>query len=173
MGQRSVISTCLAGSPVEDLTDDVEHLALGDVAHGHRDLVAGVADFLTADHAVGRLQRDGANEVVTEVLSDLEGDLVRLAVDRDGGLQRVVDVGNRVVGELDVNDRTRDACDAADDRRDRGRVRLVCGEAHGFFSFVFFRNSVYLPDDRASAPPTISAICCVISAWRALLRRRV
>ncbi len=43
-----------------------------------------------------------------------------------------------------------------------GAVRVI------FVSFLM----VYLLE-RASAPPTISAICCVISAWRALLRRRV
>ena len=37
---------------------------------------AGVADLLAADEAVGRLQRDGAHEVVAEVLGDLERDLV-------------------------------------------------------------------------------------------------
>ena len=44
---------------------------------------AGVAHLLAADQAVGRLQRDGADEVVAEVLGDLEGDLGRLAAERD------------------------------------------------------------------------------------------
>ena len=46
---------------------------------GTRDRLAGVAHLLAADEAVGGLQRDGAHEVVAEVLRDLERDLVRLA----------------------------------------------------------------------------------------------
>ena len=104
----------LAGLGVEHLADDVEDLALGDVADGNRDRLAGVAHLLAADQAVGRLQRDGADEVVAEVLGDLEGDLGRLVADRDRRLERVVDVGDRVVRELDVDDGAGDARDAAD-----------------------------------------------------------
>jgi hypothetical protein len=39
----------LAGLAVQHLADDVEDLALGDVADGHRDRLAGVADLLAAD----------------------------------------------------------------------------------------------------------------------------
>ena len=120
----------LAGSRVEHLAGDVEDLALGDVADGDRDRAAGVAHLLAADHAVGRLERDGADEVVTEVLRDLEGDLGRVVTDGDRGLQRVVDLGDRVVRELDVDDGPGDTRDAADD----SRVGLLGGEAHGFFS---------------------------------------
>ncbi len=67
------------------------------------------------------LQGDGANEVVTEVLCNLERDLVCVVTDGDRGLQRVVDAGNRVVRELDVDDRAGDAGDAAD----AGRLRSV------------------------------------------------
>ncbi len=74
IGQRSVISIGLAGLAVQHLADDVEDLALGDVADGHRDRLAGVGDLLAADEAVGGLQRDGADEVVAEVLGDLERD---------------------------------------------------------------------------------------------------
>ena len=73
----------LAGLGVEHLADDVEDLALGDVADGHRDGGAGVAHLLAADEAVGRLERDRADEVVAEVLGDLERDLGRLVADRD------------------------------------------------------------------------------------------
>src|SRR5206468_512234 len=72
---------------VQDVARDVEHLALGDVADGNRDGAARVADLLTADEAVGRLQGDRADEVVTEVLCDLEGDLLSAVADDDGGLQ--------------------------------------------------------------------------------------
>ena len=157
MGQRSVISNLLARLGVEDLADHVEDLALGDVADGNRDGLTGVAHLLTANHAVGRLEGDRADQVVTEVLCDLESDLDRLVAERDRGLQGVVDVRDRVVRELDVDDRARDACDAPDDRG----PSLGCGGGgHIFVSFLM----VYLLDERASAPPTISAICCVISA---------
>ena len=68
----------LAGLGVQYLTDDVEDLALGDVADGNRDRLAGVANLLAANQSVGRVQGDGAHQVVTEVLGDLERDLVRL-----------------------------------------------------------------------------------------------
>ena len=162
----------LAGLGVEDLADDVEDLALGDVADGHRDRAAGVAHLLAADEAVGRLERDGADEVVAEVLGDLERDLGGLVVDRDRRLERVVDVGDRVVRELDVDDGAGDARDAADGAASPSR-RVSAVVAVGVIVFVFSFVWSYLPDASASAPPTISAICCVISAWRALLRRRV
>ena len=40
---------------------------------GHRDRAAGVGDLGAADQAVGRLHRDGADQVVAQVLGDLEG----------------------------------------------------------------------------------------------------
>ncbi len=143
----------LAGLEVQDVTGDVEHLALGHVADGHRDGAAGVAHLLAADHPVGRLQRDGAHEVVAEVLGDLEGDLGRVVADHDRRLQRVVDVGDRIVRELDVDDRAGDACDAPDDRR------LGLFGSGGGSHCLSLSVWSYLPDARASAPPTISAIC--------------
>ena len=134
------------------------------LGQAHRDRAARVTDFLTTDDTVGGLERDGADEVVAKVLCDLEGQLAGLALDRDRGGQRVVDVGDRVMRELDVDDGAGDARDAADDRGLLGG----CGGSHGHS----LSCQVYLPDARASAPPTISAICCVISACRALLRRR-
>src|SRR5690606_2253037 len=147
--------------------DHVEDLALGDVADGNRDGLAGVAHFLATDDAVCGLEGDGTDQVVAEVLCNLERDLSRLFADRDRGLQCVVDVRNRVVRELDVDNRTVDACDAPGDR---GR-RLVSRSGGGHFFVSFLR--VCQLDASASAPPTISAICWVMSAWRALLRRRV
>ncbi|WP_454261979.1 hypothetical protein [Pseudoxanthomonas mexicana] len=98
------------------------------------------------------------------MLGDLERDLGGLTVDRDRRLQRVVDVGDRIVRELDVDDRAGDACDAPDDRR-----LGLFGGGGGSFVVCLFRCGLdavaaYLPDASASAPPTISAICWVISA---------
>jgi hypothetical protein len=112
----------LAGSRVQHLTDDVEHLALGDVADRHRDRVTAVAHLLAADETVGRLERDRTHEVVAEVLGDLEGERHRLAGKGDLGLQRVVDLGDRVVRELDVDDRAGDAGDASDSAGGLGRA---------------------------------------------------
>src|SRR5690606_38059968 len=122
-----------------------------------RDGLACVANFLAADDTVGRLQRDRSDEIVAEVLCDLERDLGGLFADDDRGLQRVVDFRNRIVRELDVDDRARDACDAP---ADRGASRSCGGGGHIFVSFLM----VYLLAERASAPPAISAICCVSSA---------
>jgi hypothetical protein len=112
----------LATLVVEDVADDVEHLALGDVAHGNRDRLTRVAHLLAADESVGRVQRDGADQVVSEVLCDLEGDLGGHVTDGERGLEGVVDAGDRVVGELDVDDGAGYAGDAAD-AGGRGHIR--------------------------------------------------
>ena len=104
---------------VERLAERVPDVALGDVADGHRDRVAGVAHLGAADEAVGRLHRDGAHHVVADVLGDLEGQgavaatLLALA-EVDVDVQRVVELGHRLDGELDVDDRAGDAGHAAD-----------------------------------------------------------
>ena len=103
----------LTGGSVENVTRDVENLALGDVAHGNRNRCSRVAHFLAAHEAVGGLQSDGTNHVVTEVLGNLERQLGRFLADNDVGLQGVVDAWNRVVRELNVNNRTRHAGDTA------------------------------------------------------------
>jgi hypothetical protein len=51
-----------------------------------------------ADQAVGRLQADGADAAVADVLGDLEGQRRGLALDRERHLERVVDLGHRVGG---------------------------------------------------------------------------
>ena len=62
---------------VQRLAEGVEDVALGDVADRHRDRAAGVGDLGAADQAVGRLHRDGAHQVVAQVLGDLEGQRLR------------------------------------------------------------------------------------------------
>jgi hypothetical protein len=94
----------LAVLEVQAVADDVEDVALGDVADGHRDRLAGVRDRHAAHEPVGRLHGDGAGHVVADVLRHLERQRGRLAeqlvVDRQG----VVDLGHRVGRELDVDD---------------------------------------------------------------------
>ena len=116
IGQRSVISSD-DSVDVERLAEGVEDVALGHVADRHRDRRAGVAHRGAADQAVGRLHRDGADHVVADVLGDLEGQRAcapRSVAEVDVDVQRVVDLGHRVGGELDVDDRADDADDPAD-----------------------------------------------------------
>lgn len=101
---------------VQHLTQGVEDLALGEVADGDGDALARVGHRGLADQTVGRLHRDGTDEAVTQVLRDLEGQGLQLAVlgrvcDLD--LEGVVDLGHGVDGELHVDDRADDPGDAA------------------------------------------------------------
>jgi hypothetical protein len=79
-------------------------VALGHVADRHRDGAAAVGDVRAAGQAVGGLQGDRADHVVTQVLGDLEGhglgDLGQIDLHRQGVEQR----GHRVAGELHVDD---------------------------------------------------------------------
>ena len=108
----------LALFEVQHVAGHVEHVALGDVADGHGDRGAGVGDGGATHEAVGRLQRDGTHEVVTEVLGNLEGHRegrLALALAREVHLdgQRVVQRRDAVRGKLDIDDRADDACDAS------------------------------------------------------------
>jgi hypothetical protein len=141
---------------VQGLADRVEDVALDAVADRDRDRLTGVEHRRAADDAVGRLQGDGADHVVADVLGDLEGQRPLLPAERNLDLQGVVDLGHRLDRELDVDDGARDAGDPA---RRRGRCGLFYGSSHG--------GSHSLPADvsaSAFAPPTISLISCVISA---------
>ena len=116
-----------AGLTIEHLADDVEDLALCGVSDGDRDRSAGVAHLLAAHEAVSGLESDGANEVVTEVLGDLERDLVRVLANGDRGLERVVDAGDGIVRKLDVNNGAGDPGDASDSGvLSRGLVSRGC-----------------------------------------------
>ena len=122
----------LALGEVEDLADDVEDLALGDVTDGHRDRQARVAHLRAADEAVGGLEGDGAHERVPEVLLDLERHregALALALRRhvDVDLEGVVDLRDLVRRELDVHDGPDDPRDPADAGRAGGRGRRVDG----------------------------------------------
>ena len=102
----------LALLEVEAVAEHVEHVALGDVADGHGDGVAGVAHLRAADEAVGRLQRDGADHAVADVLGDLEGEHPLVVAELQVDLELVVHLGHRVARELDVDDGPDHAGDA-------------------------------------------------------------
>src|SRR5699024_2409829 len=160
----------LALGEVERIAGDVEDLALGDVAHGHGDGGAGVAHLATAHQAVGGLQRHRTHQVVAQVLSGLQGDLVLLAAQVDGGLERVVHLRQGVRGELDVEHGPDHAGDPAHARlAGCGRRTLVCGSSHDDAS-VWCEGQLAA---RASDPETISLRSWVISACRAWLASRV
>src|SRR5699024_8186478 len=105
------------------------------VADGHGVRAAGVLHLGAADDAVRRLEGDGADHVVADVLGDLEVDPVGGLVggERDLGGQEVVLVGHGVDAELDVDDRAGDAGDAPDPTRGGG-VLFGDGGSHGSLS---------------------------------------
>jgi hypothetical protein len=121
----------LALLEVEDVAGGVEHLAQGDVADRHRDGATRVQHRGAAHEPVGGLQRDGADHVVADVLSDLEVDVLHLAAELYLGAQQVVLLRDPVRRELDVDDRTGDPGDPA-----AGAAALLLdlvegGECHG------------------------------------------
>ena len=98
---------------VDGLAHDVEQAAERGVSHRHHDgLPVGDAAHAAAQ-AVGAAHGDRAHRVVADLLFDLKGlDEPVVHGDRDG----VVDFGQIAVGEDEVDDRTDDGRDGADDR---------------------------------------------------------
>ena len=98
IGQRSVISIfspglALSRSPVAFQTWPLVTSPTGTL------MPSPVSrDGQAADQAVGRLHRDGAHGVVTDVLGDLEDEGARLAVEGEVDLERVVDLGHLLAG---------------------------------------------------------------------------
>ena len=80
--------------------------------------------------------------------------------------QRVVELGQVIGLELDVEHRA----DDLDDLADRSRGGSCC---HGTNALGIWSDAVARLPYSAAAPPTISAISCVICAWRAVLYVRL
>ena len=154
---------------VHDVAGGVEHLAERLVADGDRDGPAGVGDRRAADDAVGRAQADRADQAVTDVERDLEGQRLVDTVDRGVDLERVVHLRDRVARELDVEHRADDASDPAVARLSRRRSSWLrsLGGRHLSHSLPAVASA------SALAPPTISLISWVIPACRAWLAVRV
>src|SRR4051794_10748701 len=133
---------------VDRLPEEVEDAAQGLVAHRHRDRTAGIDDLVAAAKAVGGVHRDGLHPIVAEMLLDLEHEVDRVATVALGhlDLERVVDLGEVLVGEHDVHD-------------DAGH--LLDPPYALTVSVVVSHSSPY---PSASAPATTSKISCVISA---------
>ena len=109
---------------VEGFTQNVEDVSLDAVTNWDGDRSTGVLYGGATNQAVGGLQGNCTNEVVTQVLGGLERDLTGLACEGDLTGQCVVDRWDRVGRELDVHDRTDHASDAAGCARRRGRCRF-------------------------------------------------
>ncbi len=90
-------------SHVQRLSEDVEDVSLDDVADRHGDGGTRVHHSGTADKSVGRLQGDGANDVVAEVQGNLERDRLGLTVESNLGGECVVNRGDCVSREFDVD----------------------------------------------------------------------
>jgi hypothetical protein len=84
----------------------------GRLADGHADADAGVAHFLTAHQAFGRIHGDAAHGLLAEVLRDLDDEVFGLIVDRRvGDAQRIVDRRHIAAFEFHVDDRSDDLTD--------------------------------------------------------------
>src|SRR5207248_6122366 len=106
----------------------------------------------------------------TQVLCYLHRQRLGVLAQRHIHVQRVVDVGHVVGRELDVDHRADDPGDQA------GLAGAALAVAGGVLYGCGHDDAHSLPAiDSASAlaPPTISLISCVISAWRALFASRV
>src|SRR5262249_27547309 len=130
------------------LTDDVEDSAQRFLAHRNQNRATGIDDRHTASEAIGGRHGDRTHLAFTEMLGDLEHELLRVGADvfilDSGHLERVIDCGQLAGLELDVDHRTDDLDD----------LPLTHAPA---------------PCLSASAPPTMSSNSLVIFSWRALL----
>src|SRR6476661_5182623 len=116
---------------VQGLAQDVEDVALDAVADGDGDRGTGVNHVGSADQAVGRLQRDGANEVVAEVQRNFEGDGLGLTVESNLRGECVVNRGDCVSREFDVDNRANNTCNTAGGT---GRCGYVFGSSGSHLS---------------------------------------
>ncbi len=138
------------GPLVHRLAEDVQDATERRGADGDGDRAPGVVDGHPTHDGVGGAHRDGTDLIAPDVLLHLGDDadgLPALGGGRD--LERVVELGKVTGGELDVEDGSDDLDDLADGGGGGG-------------------SHVGQPWS-AEAPPTISAISCVICAWRARL----
>ena len=145
---RPALDACRdLGAHVDRLAEDVEEATECCRAHRDRDRGTSVAHVHAADDRVGGAHRDGADLIATDVLLHLghHADLLtRLGGRAD--LERVEELGEVAGFERDVDDRSDDLDDLTDVSAGGG------SGSHG--------NQPW----SAEAPPTISAISCVICA---------
>ena len=106
-------------------------MALDAVADRDGDGRAGVHYVGAADESVGGLQGDGANEVVTQVQGDLERDGLGLTVESNLRGECVVNRGDCVSREFDVDNRANNTCNTAGST---GRCGYVFGSSGSHLS---------------------------------------
>ena len=158
---RPVVEPLSVTRFVQAVAERVEHVALDAIADGHRDRRTRVGDLDATDESVGRLHRNCADQVVTEVLRHFEGQRLSHLLIGDLRVQRVEKLRHGPARELDVDDWASDA-----DHATCG-LGIFCGGSH--FLFVLFASgdvsiAVYRASASAFAPPTISLISWVIWA---------
>ncbi|GAF25605.1 transcriptional regulators [Moorella thermoacetica Y72] len=130
---------------VNGFSQDVKEPSQGSPAYRYGDWLAGVNGLHPSLQAVGRGEGHAADGVVAQVLHGLHGYINLIGFNGDG----VIQVGQPVAGEFDVNHRANNL---------------------DHLSFVQTCPLLYF---KASAPATISRISLVMAAWRARLKDRV
>jgi hypothetical protein len=92
---------------VDGRAENIHDAAEALLPHRHHDRRTGVGDFHAAFHAVGRTERDGADQSITKLLLHFERqtDLVLL--------QSIVNLGHVLARELDVHHGANDLNDFA------------------------------------------------------------
>ncbi len=150
------------GGPVVDrVADHVEDAAEALGADGHLDGGARVAHGHPADQTIGRVHRDRAHGALAEVLRDFERQVVSHVRDAGvGQLERIEDLGQLAVGELDVDDRPDDL-----DHFAEARGGAVCGGGgtggerrlgHGARVYHGVNGSSIIDDARCASPPSFA-----------------
>ena len=115
-GSLSADGTQLVHGLANDVHDPSQYFAAHEHGNG-----TGVLHCLTAGEAIGGVHRDAANGVLTEVLGDLDNQVVFLVVDEGVGQgEGREDVGELSGGKLHIDDGTCDLYDLA------SVVRHVC-----------------------------------------------
>ena len=147
------------GTVVDRVTEHIENATECCGTDGHHDRAAGVHHFHPAHHGVGTAHRNGAHLIAADVLLHFERDLdVRAVWQRLVDAERVVQLGKVIRFEFDVEHRADDLHHLA------GHRRGSCCCCHMKIRLgVSGRGTDYQPWS-AAAPPTISAISCVICA---------
>ena len=150
---------------VDRVAEHVENSSERSLADWNRDRAAGVLDFHPADDGVGRRHRHRAHLVAADVLLHLDDDVnVGAGIGLLTDAQSVVKLGQVLGLEFDVEH-------GSDDLDHLPEIHLLrLGSSWLFFLGADGRSHDY--PCNAEAPPTISAISCVICAWRARLNVR-
>ena len=148
---------------VQHVPRHIPDMSLGDIAYRHRDRGTRVTHLSTAAHAISGFQGNGPDQVVPDVQGSLQRDHLLVAQHFSLDMKRVADLRYLVSRELNIHDRADDPGNTTDTHR-CGRI---CSGSH------FLPHSFPADSASAEAPPTISEISWVISAWRAWLASRV